>query len=40
MIDRKYISNHSKVILYCIDNYSINTTTLVSDIIKSEETLL
>ena len=40
MIDRKYLRNYSDVMFYCMDNYSQNTTLLLSSIIESDETLL
>lgn len=40
MIDRKYLRNYSDVMFYCMDNYSQNTTLLLSSIIESEDTLL
>ena len=39
MIDRKYLRNYTDVMCYCMNNYSQNTTLLISDIIGNEETL-
>ena len=40
MLDRKYLRNYSDIMLYCVKNYSQNTTLLLANIIESEESLL
>ena len=39
MIDRKYLKNYSDIMMYSMDNFSDETTLILSDFMRSDESL-